>query len=71
VCRSAMSARWNFNEGIRLRPQSAMAAGWRKGAAPFAAGERAEVYRYMRRGMVGASGAPARKGGLVTCQVQS
>jgi hypothetical protein len=71
VRRFAMSARWNFNEGIRLRPQSAMVPGSMKGAAPFSTGERAEVYGYVRGGMVGASGAPSRKGGLVTCQVQS
>jgi len=37
----------------------------RKGAARLIMGERAEVYRYVRRGMIGASGYLSRDGGVI------
>lgn len=68
----AMAAtRWNFNEGAALRPQSAMAARRRKGAALLVTGERGEIDRYVRGGVVGASGDPPRNGGLITRQSRS
>jgi hypothetical protein len=71
TCLLRAGERGNSNERVALRPQSAMAAHWRKGAALFITGERTEIYGYMRDGMVGTSGAPSRKGGLVARQLRS
>jgi hypothetical protein len=43
TCPLRAGVRGNINEGIALRPQSAMAPSRRKGAALFITGERAEV----------------------------
>jgi hypothetical protein len=42
-----------------------MAARRRKGATRFVTGERAEVYRYVRRGVIGASGDSSRSGRVI------
>ncbi len=51
-----MTGGGGLNEGATLRAYSTMSLGRRKSAAHFVTGERAEVYRRVRIGVVGPSG---------------